>query len=454
MKPMNRRAFLGASAGAAGVLALYAAGCGGSGSNPSHPNVSMWTYVLPEELEQWDTDYVQPRFEKLSPGATFEIVNKGNNQAQILQTALAASSGPTVIFDDPTFIYSSQEAGYLAPLDGYAKKYDWSDKFLSWAYDLCKFDGKLYAVPERFESMIMLYSPPALSEKGWSVPKTHDDLVALCEEAEKAGMIPLAGGSADWHPATEWWLTIWWNSFTGPGLFYEALTGKAKFTDAGFVEAVESLKMFFEKGWIGGGAEQFFATQSATALVQVANGEAVFAPTGSWAFLESDSYFEGAPWDWAPMPPLSDAVDRPVFPLSVGAMCGLNAKADKSELDAGAAFLDIYQADAAVSANGLANVNRAFGCLKAPANILPSNTPKQLSSFYEQLSKESERGSFGFTTWTFLPPETDTYAYTAMEKVLLGQLEPADFCQNVQTRFEKERAAGNVVAAPKPTAFL
>jgi raffinose/stachyose/melibiose transport system substrate-binding protein len=403
----------------------------------------------------WNNNYVFPHFKKLYPGITIDWVNKGTNQPQTLETALAAGAGPTIIYVDPTFVYGFEKAGYLEPLEKFAAQYDWKSKFLPWAFATGKYKGKLLAIPERLESMIMYYSPPVLKKHGWTVPKNYEELVAFCKEATKAGLIPMAGGNSDWHPATEWWLTSWWNNYVGPKAFYDALTGKAKFSDAGFVDGVANLKYFFDKKWIAGGTSAFFANVNEVAQSQVANGQAVFGPTGTWSFSYASTYFQhGYKWDWAQLPPLSGAVKSPVFPLSVGALLGINKHASPQDQEAAAAFLNYYEANPHISAIGLADAGRELGSLQAKASDFPAKTPRQMVQFYEDLIAASDQGKFGFATWTFLPAATDTYLWTDLENVLTGSLSPEAYCKNIQSHFEKDQAAGNVPPAPKPTAYF
>jgi raffinose/stachyose/melibiose transport system substrate-binding protein len=82
----------------------------------------------------------------------------------------------------------------------------------------------------------MFYRPDVLAKYGWTIPTTRAELEDLCTEAAKAGLVPLAGGSADWHPAVERWMTMWWNHYNGPQAFYKALTGDVPWTDPAIVD--------------------------------------------------------------------------------------------------------------------------------------------------------------------------------------------------------------------------
>ncbi len=463
MQELDRRGFIKTAAvgtvGAFGLAGLNSARADASSAHAASSSVSAtiteWVDQYPALLEKWNNDYVFPMFKKSHPHVSVEFINKGPNNPQALQTALAAGSGPTIVYEDATYMFGFAKAGDLAPLDEYAHQYNWHKKFLPWALALCTTNGHLYTVPDSLESMLMYYSPTLFEKHGWTVPSNYNDLVELCKEASKAGIIPMAGGNSDWHPATEWWLTSWWNNFTGPKLFYQALTGEAKFSDDAFVEGVASLKYFFDKGWIAGGSSKFFGNLAEVGQSQIASGQAALGPIGSWSFLTASTYFKPSfRWEVAPVPTLSSAVKHPVYPLSVGDFIGINKHASKAEQNAAAAFMDLYEANAVVSGNGLANAGREFGSVRASAADFPRNIPKQMAAFYQTLATKSSHGDFGFTTWTFLPAATDTYLNTALENVLTGSLSPKSYCQNIQAHFEKDKAAGLLRPVPKPTAFF
>jgi len=55
---------------------------------------------------------------------------------------------------------------------------------------------------------------------------------------------------------------------------------------------------------------------------------------------------------------------------------------------------------------------------------------------------------YGYTTWTFLPPATDTYLVSGMEEVWLGKITTAQFLEKLDATFKEEKAAGKVPAIP------
>jgi multiple sugar transport system substrate-binding protein len=62
-------------------------------------------------------------------------------------------------------------------------------------------DGKKYFVPNYNYPWAIFYRKSLFSAKGYQIPKTYDDLKALCAQMKKDGLIPIAFGDKDGWPA-------------------------------------------------------------------------------------------------------------------------------------------------------------------------------------------------------------------------------------------------------------
>ncbi len=67
----------------------------------------------------------------------------------------------------------------------------------------------------------------------------------------------------------------------------------------------------------------------------------------------------------------------------------------------------------------------------------------------KNLSSAVGAGQYGYTTWTFLPPATDTYLVSGMEEVWLKKTTSKDYLKKLDETFQQEKAAGKVPAVPK-----
>ena len=170
--------------------------------------------------------------------------------------------------------------------------------------------------------------------------------------------------------------------------------------------------------------------------------------TGSWGMTEIGDYFgdaagNDATWEWAPLPTLSDDLPPGIYPLGVGSTLSINEQAD-SPTDA-AEYID-FLLDPERQGEGLAEAQLQPFPVKLTDADFPPGVDERLRRFYTDLGSST---NLGYTTWTFWPPKSDTYIYQELDKVLLGDVEPADYCAGLDEVFRGELDEGKV--APVPT---
>jgi raffinose/stachyose/melibiose transport system substrate-binding protein len=64
------------------------------------------------------------------------------------------------------------------------------------------------------------------------------------------------------------------------------------------------------------------------------------------------------------------------------------------------------------------------------------------------LAEAAAANWYGCTTWTFLPPATDTYLVSGMEEVWLGAITTQPFLETLDPTLQGELAEGKVPAIP------
>jgi multiple sugar transport system substrate-binding protein len=62
-------------------------------------------------------------------------------------------------------------------------------------------DGKVYGIPVDYYPWAVFYRKSVFTDKGYTVPATWDDLVALCKKMQTDGLTPIAFGDKDGWPA-------------------------------------------------------------------------------------------------------------------------------------------------------------------------------------------------------------------------------------------------------------
>ncbi|WP_149830352.1 ABC transporter substrate-binding protein [Streptomyces tailanensis] len=92
-------------------------------------------------------------------------------------------------------------------------------------------DGKYYFVPLYTYPWALFYRKSVFQEKGYEVPTTWDQLVALCKQMQKDGLVPIAFGDKDAWPAMGTFDQLNFRA-NGYDFHVELMAGKASWTDA------------------------------------------------------------------------------------------------------------------------------------------------------------------------------------------------------------------------------
>jgi raffinose/stachyose/melibiose transport system substrate-binding protein len=445
---ISRRRALQLGGGAA--LLTFLAACSASGSTAAG-QLQYWSGFNSKDAENWFKKNVVEAFNQTDPAVPVALsVKQFDTMDRLVQTALAAGSGPDVLLaSGPAQLRSYVDSGYALPLDDYATELGWQDRILPWALQTGIVDGKLYALPTSYESLLTFYNPATLADNGWTYPTTRAEFEAICEEAMAKGIMPVAAGNADYQAANEWHVSIILNHAAGPEVVRQALTGEIPFSDPVFVDAIAQLKGYFDKGWYGGSPEAYFTNSFSTGYQDLAAGKAVFDFSGTWGIGEITPFFgaEGgndAEWQWGAIPSLRDGVSDGIWELSLGGTCSVNAKSQNPDLAAD--LIDFLMSDPKRQGQGLAEVGYALAPIEVSADDFPADTDPRVTTLYEAISNATE---VGYTTWTFFPPKTDTFIVQGWEKVITGETSPVDFCTQMNAIFAGELAAGAVPALPE-----
>ncbi|MET7402327.1 extracellular solute-binding protein [Dactylosporangium sp. NPDC005572] len=440
--------------GAGGAMAAFLAACAAGGNGPSGTssgNLEYWSGFASKDAENWFRANIVDAFNATRPKAPVTLsVKQFDTMDRLVQTALAAGAGPDIVLaSGPAQVRAYADAGYLAPLDDFAAKLGWNDRVLPWALKTGVISGKLYALPSNYESLLCFYNPATLAQHGWTYPKTRAEFEALCAEAAGKSILPVAAGNADYQGANEWHVSIILNHAAGPEAMRQALTGKAKFTDAVFVDAVTQLKGYFTKGWYGGGVDRYFTNTFSSQYQQLAAGKALFNFTGTWGLGEITPFFgkeagNSSEWAWGAIPSLRDGVPQEIWELSLGGTFSVNARS--KHLDEAAALVDFLLSDPKRQAAGLSAAGLGLAPIKISQADFPADMDKRTSTLFAAIAAATD---VGYTTWTFFPPKTDTYIIQSWEKVITGALSPQDYCKEIDSLFTSELTAGAVPPLPQ-----
>lgn len=214
------------------------------------------------------------------PNVTIEVEALDDEAYKTKFKAYAAGSEmPDLVsvWGQPGFIDEVIDAGILAELN----PEDYADYgFISGSTDGFSGDGKLYGLPRNTDVIVVYYNAKMFEDNGWEVPATYEELLALGDTINEAGIIPMAMDGGDKWPLYIY-LTDVMQKTAGEGVLQKSLDAIAAgdYSDPIFQAAADKLREAAERGLFEVGFE---TTDYGTAQNLFTNGQAAMYYMGSW----------------------------------------------------------------------------------------------------------------------------------------------------------------------------
>jgi raffinose/stachyose/melibiose transport system substrate-binding protein len=442
------------SGNATGSASGGASGGASTGASSSVPQASgtvqLWMDIQGQANQKYFDTNVVGAFHAANPNVTVKVTYyKGQDLRNQIQTALQAKSGPDIVRGPAaTQTIAWSNAGVLADLTGYASAYGWAEKLDPWAYQAFSQNGRIFALPLRVDTMMLYYNKTLFDSKGWATPKSQDDLEALATEIAGQKITPFGTSNVDWKAASEWLMSIFWNVKSGPDAVYQALSGQIKFSDPVFVDAAALLQSYFQKGWMAGGTDNYFAVPSQEIGAKFGKGQIAMIPQGEWFMSQVGTYFGKAgnnanDWDWVAFPSLNKDVPYPTYPVGIGGSFAINQASGNK--DAAAAFLNWYFTDRPSALKRMSEVPATYNVpIPVAKGDLPASTDPRSAREITEVNAAIDAGNYGYVTWTWWPPKSDVWVYQGFDQVLTGKITPQKYCQQLADTFDQEKAAGTI----------
>jgi raffinose/stachyose/melibiose transport system substrate-binding protein len=358
----------------------------------------------------------------------------------VINQQLAAGSGPDILITDGTAdVAKYASAGDVIPLDNYYKQYNWRSRFPAWTFPLLTYKGTFYAVPNNQQALTGIYNVSMFTKYGWTMPKTYDQLVALCKKIQAKGIIPMTLGTADIKNANEWYATVAVNSTLGHDRMIRLFEGKLAWNSPIVRTAFEKLDALYAQGFINN--KQSAAITSSQAATEFLSGKAAIEMAGTWAVGDLSTGVTKAPFNWGlfSFPSWTTGL-APTLPVGVGQTFLINAHSKNK--DAAVRFVDFAEQPAVLTKGavfwglpGLANLNMQTLAALGPhfgeaANVVQGAV---------------RSGAYGFVSWDFWPPSTRVYALNNIESVWLGQISLTTFLNQLESTYRQDRKSGQYV---------
>jgi len=259
MAVLSRRRRASALAGVA-ALALVATGCGSSKDSGGSSSASLSPECQPyaqyhvdkkktvsiyATIRDVEADKLQQSWKKFEDCTNIKIDYEGSGEFETqIKVRVDGGNAPDIaVFPQPGLLQTFVKAGKAkaAPqtvLDNINK---------NWSKDWAKyttFDGKTYGAPlgSNVKSFVW-YSPSLFKEKGYQIPKTWDEMMALSDKMiadgiPKAWCAGIESGDATGWPATDWLEDIMLRD-QGPDTYDKWVSHQIPFNDPAVFKAAE-----------------------------------------------------------------------------------------------------------------------------------------------------------------------------------------------------------------------
>jgi len=310
------------------------------------------------------------------------------------------------------------------------KDIKYKDMFKPEVLSMCTIDGNIMVAPSDTGFAGLFYNKTLFKEKGWEMPKTWDEFMALCEKIKAEGIAPFTYQGI--YPE----YMIW-------GYLNEAIAaygGREAYLDALFVKksgawksepvkkAVQSIADMRDKGYILEGTTALNHTQ---AQMEFINNRAAFIPCGTWFENEmKDNLPEDFEIGFAPLPLTSPEGKQVVGTFQQ--FFGIPEKAKNYE--AAKAWIQFCYSDIAQE------IYAAHGMIPYLKEIVPTAVEKFPKSVQDAIKLSTGDNI------TYTENMTETF-YPTLYKVIgdnitllvLDEISVDKFCENVEKEAERIR---------------
>ncbi|RFP18436.1 MULTISPECIES: ABC transporter substrate-binding protein [unclassified Duganella] len=382
-------------------------------------------------IESWRVDdktlwekVLLPAFEKSNPGIEVKFAPTAPTEYDSsLAARLAGGTAGDLIACRPFDVsLSLYKKGHLEKLDGKPGMQNFAPtSTVAWQTD----DGKdTFCMPVASVIHGFLYNKKIFKKLNLQPPKTVDEFFAVLEALKKGGVAPLALGTADqWESSQMVYTNIGPNFWHGEEGRKALISGKAKLTDAPFVEALQfeqKMGTYLSKG---ASAQTYGDSQNQFAL-----GRAAIYPTGSWDI----SYFGQTPGLelGAFAPPVRKAGDPCFISDHMDIGIGVNKKSRNKE--------DAYKFLAWVGSQEFADIytNRVTGFFSLSNHLIAVRDPvaKQMAEWRGSCASTIR---FNAQVLNRGQPSMESELWNVNAQVLNGKLAPKDAATKLQNGFAK-----------------
>lgn len=308
------------------------------------------------------------------------------------------------------------ENGLSLDLTDYAKKNNWSDKYLAGAMEQCEYQGQLIGLPQNLVGLVMYYRTDIFKKYGIEVPTTFADLEKACETLVKNGVTPFSSYSAHMMRYSEALIEY----YGGKEEHDKLLTLEGDWSKSEAVtKSFEKLKEWNDKKYFPDGV---LTADTSTAKMYVYSGTSamIMENPGMASEIMANGY-DPEQYGWFAFPTESNEDGTGRLSAFVK-MCQFNAGITEEKLNAAMLFWDYYYSDESIAAHAAIEQPTARIGVKLPDNYALAD------GMLDLINKNG-----GFSTMDLkVPAEVMSQYFAAQDGVILGTVDPGKAGADIQ----------------------
>jgi len=219
-------------------------------------------------------------------GITFKIDSIASSHETILRTRIEGGQPPDLaVLAQPTAVVAYGKDGKLIDLATFMDTQKLGDEHPATIGPVSD-GGSIWGIPYKADVKSTIWYPiKAFEAKGYAVPTTFDELVALSDQIVADGSHPWCASAGGPGTATGWQLTDWVEEVVlktqGLDYYNRWITHDVKFTDPGIKAAFDMVgSILFKEGYVDGGGTAIVNTDQKTPMDPMFNEDT--ANPGCW----------------------------------------------------------------------------------------------------------------------------------------------------------------------------
>ncbi len=383
-------------------------------------------------------------YEQAHPGVKIDL--KGDPRIwEQLRPRFVAGDPPGLAFpgwgmDNYALIYEQQ----ALPLDDYLLttpygewQGTWKDSFIPEILQLGVYEGQTYLLPYYLSLNGWWYNVNLFRENGWTPPASFDELLALSEKIKAKGIAPVTYQGKYPAYAIQGFLLPWAISIGGIEAYRDAEALKpGAWKSEPFLKAAQMIDEMRKKGYFDPSANGLSHTE---AQMDFLNGKAAMIPCGTWLHSEMKNQMpKGFQMEFFLPPRVKDGKGEPTA-LQVGVEPWLIPSQGRNTPLA----VDFFKY--LTSKKKAREFMLEKGSLTAVLDTSDGPLPSTLQKPAEALKNAKVTWTTRYSQWY---KGFDENLKTKMGSLLLGELTPEQFVEQVEAEAEKVRQDPNI---PKHT---